>query len=476
MDSTTSVTGARNIAGISLSVLLFASIFAIINYSTNYANAEEQTLITSSTSTTGSDEVAAASGSNRFVVWFDNTSGNWEIWFRRSTDNGATWKPAVNLSNNLGDSGLPRISVSGSNVYVVWWQQLEGSSQADIFFRRSTDNGVTWGPKINISSNGIVGSNPASTPQVTSFGSSVYVVWDQGDNSNRDIFFRRSSDGGATWKPVLNISNNKHSYDEKIAVSGTNVYLVWSKEIPGSSIFEIFFRRSTDGGATWKTNVNLSNNAGLSRYSDIAVSGSNIHVVWEQQNADGTANDIFFRRSTDNGATWKSSVNITSGGTNHSWAPDVVDSGSNVYVVWTSNGEIYFRRSTDNGATWKSSVNLSNNPGVSRYPQLALSGSNVYIAWEQSDAGGSQSDIFFRRSLDGGATWGSKVNLSQNGHSIEPVLAAVGSSVYAAWISPICCDNDIFFERSTDNGSTWSPSKNLGSNAAGRSVAPQIAT
>ena len=158
----------------------------------------------------------------------------------------------------------------------------------------------------------------------------------------------------------------------------------------------------------------------------------------------------------------------------------VIASGSNRFAVWQDftpgNYDIFFRRSTDNGATWKSSVNLSNNPGVSRYPQLALSGSNVYIAWEQSDAGGSQSDIFFRRSLDGGATWGSKVNLSQNGHSIEPVLAAVGSSVYAAWISPICCDNDIFFERSTDNGSTWSPSKNLGSNAAGRSVAPQIAT
>ena len=33
----------------------------------------------------------AASGDNVYVTWWDNKTGNWEIYFRASTDNGATF-------------------------------------------------------------------------------------------------------------------------------------------------------------------------------------------------------------------------------------------------------------------------------------------------------------------------------------------------------------------------------------------------
>jgi hypothetical protein len=448
-------------ASISLSILLISTLLVISNSSVSHA------------SSTGSDEIAAASGSNRFVVWTDNTPGNFDILFRRSTDNGATWQAIKNLSDNPGQSTAPEIAVSGSSVYVVWLQLDAGSSHEDIFFRRSTDNGATWGPKISLSFNGMVGF---STPRVTSSDSNVYVVWDQGDPYQSDIYFRRSTDNGATWKPVLNLSNNKHSYDEKIAASGSNVYVVWSKEIPGSSVFEIFFRRSADSGATWKANVNLSNNPGLSRNSEIAVSGSNIFVVWYQQSATSSSDDIFFRRSTDNGATWKPFVNLSSSGAVGSSTPQVMNSGNSVYVVWedksSGNYEILFRRSSDNGATWKTINNLSNNPGDSVEEQIAVSGSKVYVLWSQLDASGNLRDAFFRRSLDDGATWKTFKNLSQNGHSSEPQIAASGSSVYVAWISP-AVGSDIFFQRSTDNGATWKAVQNL-SNNNGHSNSPQI--
>jgi len=37
-----------------------------------------------------------------------------------STDSGATFDVPVNLSNSPTNSQIPKISVSGNNIYVVW--------------------------------------------------------------------------------------------------------------------------------------------------------------------------------------------------------------------------------------------------------------------------------------------------------------------------------------------------------------------
>ena len=45
------------------------------------------------------------SGNNVYVVWRDNTPGNFDILYRRSTDGGSSFSSTANLRNNDGDSG-----------------------------------------------------------------------------------------------------------------------------------------------------------------------------------------------------------------------------------------------------------------------------------------------------------------------------------------------------------------------------------
>jgi len=61
------------------------------------------------------------------------------------------------------------------------------------------------------------------------------------------------------------------------AISGNNVYVVWRDNTPGNN--EVFYRRSIDGGASFGSTVNLSNNDGSSTSPFIAVSGSNVYVA-----------------------------------------------------------------------------------------------------------------------------------------------------------------------------------------------------
>lgn len=87
----------------------------------------------------------------------------------------------------------------------------------------------------------------------------------------------------------------------------------------------------------------------------IAASGSTAHLVW------GTATELLYRQSNDEGLTWSEDLPLASYAELHLTDP-IVASGHDVYVVYLRNrytardwccertlGDIYLRRSTDGG-------------------------------------------------------------------------------------------------------------------------------
>ena len=92
----------------------------------------------------------ATSGDNVYVTWWDNKTGNWEVFFARSTDNGETFGDTINLSNAMGRSEDSNIAASEDNVYVTWWDNKTGTRE--VYFRASTDSGETFGDTIMLNS------------------------------------------------------------------------------------------------------------------------------------------------------------------------------------------------------------------------------------------------------------------------------------------------------------------------------------
>jgi hypothetical protein len=164
------------------------------------------------------------------VLWHDDIPGNFDIIYKRD---GADFDPTiVNLSDNAASSFNPAVAVSGSNVHVVWQDD-------DIFYKRSTDGGATFGPVLNLSDN----PNLSHHPAIAVFGNNVYVVWHDETPGNFDILYKRSTDGGANFEPTQNLSNNAGgSFGAAIAVSGNIVHVVWKDNTPGN--FDVLYRRS----------------------------------------------------------------------------------------------------------------------------------------------------------------------------------------------------------------------------------------
>jgi hypothetical protein len=129
-------------------------------------------------------------------------------------------------------------------------------------------------------------------------------------------------------------------------------------------------------------------------------------------------------------------------------------------------------------------------------PRVGTDGEGHWIVVWYSDedldgAIGTDADILFARSADGGDTWSAPSPLNTNADSdtrydFHPELATdSGGNWVAVWRSgddlggTIGTDDDILFARSLDDGFTWSAPAALNTNAASDSVAdwlPHIAT
>ena len=104
----------------------------------------------------------ATSGDNIYITWSTNKIGtNDEVMFRSSTDGGKTFGDKVNLSNSpKTDSQDVQIDTFGNNdnkIIVTWWERNQTSNEP--VFRISTDNGKTFEPVVNLSTNGTLGSS-----------------------------------------------------------------------------------------------------------------------------------------------------------------------------------------------------------------------------------------------------------------------------------------------------------------------------
>jgi hypothetical protein len=108
--------------------------------------------ITDQRSTKGAAAPIATSGSNVYVTWWSNKTGNDEVMFKASTDGGKTFGDKMNLSNSpKSESQDVQIAAAGNNVYVTWWERNQTMNEP--VMKVSNDNGKTFGEKIMLSNN-----------------------------------------------------------------------------------------------------------------------------------------------------------------------------------------------------------------------------------------------------------------------------------------------------------------------------------
>src|SRR4051794_3395269 len=160
------------------------------------------------------DNFSGPGQGNVYLAWHTVGSAPLGIYFNRSMDGGTTWTPPLGVL--LAPGGQAPFPVVGKDhsVSVFYWENNA------IKLRKSTDFGFSFGPEVLVQSlagmgfNGDLGLNGGfstdSFPRaaVNPVSGELYVVYnDVGMNvgDKADIFFTRSTNGGATWSPKVRV-------------------------------------------------------------------------------------------------------------------------------------------------------------------------------------------------------------------------------------------------------------------------------
>lgn len=134
--------------------------------------------------------IAATSNGNIHSFYKTNGSFRWEK------------GKMANDAKDVAKEGLTDLSADGNNLVAVWLD-LRNTKRNKIYSSRSIDGGKTW------LKNKLVYASPDSTvcecckPSVLIKGNSVYVMFRNWLDGNRDLYLAKSNDGGKTFdKPV----------------------------------------------------------------------------------------------------------------------------------------------------------------------------------------------------------------------------------------------------------------------------------
>ena len=192
-------------------------------------------------------EIAVDSSGGLHVVW--HSSGPYAIYYKTSADGGEIWTPGRRLTWNPGNSGWPAIAVDSSdNLHVVWNDDMLGN--AEIFYKKSTNSGVAWTTDKRIT---WTSDYSESAAIAVDSSENLHVVWCGSTPGNCEIFTKRARMWEWTWTTGRRLTwNSGDSWSPAIAVdSFGNLHVVWKSRHTRQQ-WEIYYRKSTDGGTMVK--------------------------------------------------------------------------------------------------------------------------------------------------------------------------------------------------------------------------------
>lgn len=352
----------------------------------------------------GMNPSVASLGANVYVAW--RSSG---AWIRVSSNDGASWNPAIKLSvTGQGAPENPILAVTASDVYAIWSAPSSG-----LYFVVSSNAGNSFSAPLKIAPAGSI------TPWIAADSNLVSVVYAL--NGRSEII--TSINFGATWTKPFQFSSGP---EPQVAVSGSNVYAVADNNARSGVPLAV----SHDEGASYK----ITNLHGGSEPWVVAT-GTDVYVAWETKTPKSV---IWFASSMDLGVTISQRIISTS--IPDAWNPMVGAFGSSVWVGIQELGgarQIYMLSSHDGGASFSqlSLLGLAKSTSFV-FPQISSTdGTNVFALF-LTETGTSWS-AYLASSTNAGSTWSTIIQGPASPQSDLAVgsLSSDGSTPLAAWQS-----------------------------------------
>lgn len=405
---------------------------------------------------------------------------------RETEEQEPEFQTPVNLSESGRDALYSQVAAQdGGNVYAVWMEDTgvgsndnHAFSTYDIFFRASHDGGNSFGPKVNLSNDTL----PALPPVVAASGDHVFVMWTEPEPiaNNERLFFRASHDKGLTFDEIKELTREDESAFrfEMTATDDGRIYVVYESSFEGG--VHAIFRSSHDYGVNFGQHLAYFSPECIVSGIDVIASpedSDDVYVTTGDTCAEQGGNEVLFRASHDGGQSFAPIIRMGLG-QGHQLAASGSD---NVYVTWQDNyGSVVIAASNDAGVTFDQPIILAEAKDITNaVPEIIAINASVYVIWHGNvvkqltpeqirDSGMTNQTteidintvLFFRASVDNGASYGRLVQLtSLEEYAYWPQIGAVGNTLAIVWAnvsSTASSGSQIFYVDSNDQGNSFS--------------------
>ncbi len=199
-------------------------------------------------------QVAARGDSVHVTIWDDRGNNGSckpgaytfpkcpDVFHVRSLNGGQSWSSITNVANGgIGFAGRNDIAVTGnSNVVINFNMDVVGETGSKLFAIASSDDGATWASPIRLTTS----ANASDHGSIIGAGNSAYLVWhDDRDPANREIYYRHTPNGGASWDAEEQVSSGAagDSSTPLDAVTPGYAHVIWIDNRGGT--YQYYYRR-----------------------------------------------------------------------------------------------------------------------------------------------------------------------------------------------------------------------------------------
>ena len=348
----------------------------------------------------------------------------------------------INLTLNSAPQNEPSVRISrvNPNYVVAAWRDFRlgyilPNIERRIGYTYSTNGGLSWAaPQL------LPDPNPEHTsqsdPVITSDAQGNFYISSTSRQPvaeyNRDMLLYKSTNNGQTFVLYSTAvpgsggagEDKEWIFCDPIAANTTynNIFISWTSFGPSTGIK---FRKSTNAGLNWSSTVNVSDVSGGQGSNICSGTSNQIYIVWAQ-------NGIKFDKSTNGGTSFGTDYSLSTVATTNGFPFVCVDYSNNatrgnVYVVWDDsrggNSDVYFQRSTNGGTNWLASPLRVNDITTNNqyWPMMQCDeNGNIYVMYYDTRTGASAINSYIAYSSDAGTTWVNQLLSDSSFTSQEP--------------------------------------------------------
>lgn len=364
--------------------------------------------------------------------------GRTQVYYVHSPDGGAHWERAIQISDSSVVAWVPTVAVGGRRVYVAWVDTRDGNEEE--YIRASADGGATFGPPVRLTDD----RANSWAPSIAAERDVVHVVWfDQRDApiQPREALSRLDAilaEIGAAPAPPLPDGVMVPHPNMLARLRATHRLQAIQQAAPG------FAAAGGDAAALQRimAEVQSLGAAGASyiqKEAKLAEASALLGLTYEPGPDEAEVPRIYYldafealvaermRRVQETGPGW-----VRSGG-DPSYLEGRLHGFEQTLHAALEEWDIYYRRSTDGGATFSPAVRLTDAPGLSQRPSIAAAAGRLRVAWYDRRDGNVE--VYLIGSEDGGTTWGPDVRLTRSaGDSYRPSAALRAGTTHVVWV------------------------------------------